>query len=286
LTRDTIAIHWEWEGKLVQIADTAGIRRLSQRNHGDNIEDAAVQDAMRAMKKSDVAVLVLDAEAQVLHRQELAIASAVVREGRSLVVAANKMDLLIDNNYRPEDFARQVQEQIEIRFPMLRKTPVVAMSSLTGENVDDLMPVVFNARDRWSRTIKTGILNTWLAEVIASQAPPKEKGRATKIKYIMQTKGRPPTFLLFSNQDSLPESYLRYLTRSFQDTFEMFGMEVRLVVKKSSTSNPFDDGKRRQGRGVGGREARKQRILAELRTTGTVTHKKGKRLRYTKRRFS
>jgi len=241
---------------------------------------------MAAMKKSDVAVLVLDAGALVLHRQELAIANAVIREGRSLVVAANKMDLLVDRTYRPEDFARDVQEQIEIRFPMLRKTPVVAMSSLTGENVDNLMPVVFNARDRWSRTITTGVLNTWLAEVLECQPPPKEKGRATKIKYIMQTKGRPPTFLLFSNQDSLPESYLRYLTRSFQDTFEMFGMEVRLVVKKSSTSNPFDNGKKRGGRGIGGHEARKQRLFAELRATGAVTRKKGKKLRYTKRRYT
>jgi GTP-binding protein len=121
------------------------------------------------------------------------------------------------------------------------------MSSLTGENVDNLMPVVFNARDRWSQTITSGVLNSWLAEVLECKPPPKEKGRATKIKYIMQTKGRPPTFLLFSNQDSLPESYVCYLTRSFQDTFEMFGMEVRLAVKKSSTSNPFDNGKKREG---------------------------------------
>jgi len=286
LTRDSIAIHWIWEGKQVQIADTAGIRRVAQRNHDDNIEDAAVQDAMRAMKKADVAVLVLDAEAQMLQRQELAIASAVVREGRSLVVAANKMDLLIDNQYKPEDFARQVQEQIESRFPMLRKTPVVAMSSLTGENVDDLMPVVFNARDRWSRTITTGILNSWLAEVIASHPPPNEKGRPTKIKYIMQTKGRPPTFLLFSNQDSLPESYLRYLTRSFQDTFEMYGMEVRLAIKRSASSNPFDSGKRRHGRGVGGKEGRKQRAIETLKSTGTLSTKKRRRFRYTSRRFN
>jgi GTP-binding protein len=221
-----------------------------------------------------------------LQRQELAIASAVVREGRSLVVAANKMDLLIDNQYKPEDFARQVQEQIESRFPMLRKTPVVAMSSLTGENVDDLMPVVFNARDRWSRTITTGILNSWLAEVIASHPPPNEKGRPTKIKYIMQTKGRPPTFLLFSNQDSLPESYLRYLTRSFQDTFEMYGMEVRLAIKRSASSNPFDSGKRRHGRGVGGKEGRKQRAIETLKSTGTLSTKKRRRFRYTSRRFN
>ena len=121
LTRDSIAVKWSWRGRPVQLADTAGIRKGAQRDRSDDIEDLAVQDAMRAMKIADVAVLVLDAEARVLQRQELAIADAVVKEGRSLVVAANKMDLLIDDEYSKEDYAEAVQEQIEIRFPMLRK---------------------------------------------------------------------------------------------------------------------------------------------------------------------
>lgn len=96
LTRDSIAIEWEWEGRQVQIADTAGIRRVSQRNHDDSIEDAAVQDAMRAMKKADVAVLVLNGEAQALHRQELAIASAVVRDHKTKI----ELNLVLHSEYQ------------------------------------------------------------------------------------------------------------------------------------------------------------------------------------------
>ena len=277
LTRDAIAINWKWMGKPVQLVDTAGIRRMAKRDHGDNIEDLAVRDAMRAMKVADVAVLVLDADARMLQRQELAIADAVVREGRSLVVAANKMDLLVDAEYTKEEYASGVRNQIEARFPMLRKTPVVPMSSLNGDSVEDLMPVVFNARDRWSRVINTGLLNRWIDTVLESQAPPTVNGRLVKIKYIMQTKGRPPTFLLFCNVDAIPTSYMRYLTRNFQETFSMFGMEVRLAVKRSKNPYHDKDKPKRSGMGLGGREARRKRLISSLKSTGMPLKKRIRR---------
>ena len=281
LTRDSIAVKWSWQGRPVQLADTAGIRKSAKRERSDNIEDLAVQDAMRSMKMADVALLVLDGEARMLQRQELAIADAVVREGRSLVVAANKMDILVEDDYTPRDYATAVQQQIEIRFPMLRKTPVVPMSSLTGENVHRLMPVVFDARDRWQQVISTGMLNRWLSEVLDTQAPPLHNGRPINIKYIMQTKGRPPTFLLFCNVDELPTSYLRYLTRNFQETFQMYGMEVRMAIKKSA-ENPFENKKKSKSTGIGGWEGRQKRMIKSLKKTGAPPPKK-KRKSYKRR---
>jgi GTP-binding protein len=267
LTRDAIAIEWSWNERKVQLVDTAGIRKISQR--ADSIEDLAVQDAMRAMKIADVAVLVLDAKTQYLTRQELVIADAVVKEGRALVLAANKMDLLVDDEYTAEQYTRAVQDQIYARIPMLRRTPVVAMSSLKGEGVNDLMPIVFDARDRWERKISTGILNRWLSEVLRDQPPPTYKGRPVKIKYIMQTKGRPPTFLLFCNTSELPSSYMRYLMRNFQDTFDLYGMEVRLAIKKSAEENPYSKSQtKRSGFGLGGKDAQKARLVHQLKTTG------------------
>ncbi|KAL3827542.1 hypothetical protein ACHAXA_002039 [Cyclostephanos tholiformis] len=278
LTRDAISVPWTWKGKPVQIVDTAGIRRGAKRERSnDEIEDLAVQDAMRAMRLADVAVLVLDSRARVIQRQELAIADAVVREGRSLVIAANKMDLVVDALYKAHDYACAVRDQIEMRFPMLRKTPVVAMSSLTGDNVHKLMPVVFHARERWARVIPTGMLNRWLEEVLDEHSPPMQEGRPAKIKYILQTKGRPPTFLLFCNVTELPVSYLRYLTRSFQDSFDMFGMEVRLVVKKSAAENPYlSKASTNKTTGIGGWQGRQKRLVAGLKRTG-MPPQKGKR---------
>ncbi|KAL7554697.1 hypothetical protein ACHAWF_018371 [Thalassiosira exigua] len=285
LTRDAISVPWLWKGKPVQIADTAGLRRGVKRERSNEIEDLAVLDAMRSMKTADVAVLVLDAAARYLQRQELAIADAVVREGRALVVAANKMDLIVDAEYTRSDFANAVRDQIEARFPMLRKTPVVAMSSLHGDNVYKLMPVVFAARERWQRIIPTGMLNRWLEEVLDEHSPPMQQGRPAKIKYILQTKGRPPTFLLFCNVSELPVNYLRYLTRSFQDSFDMFGMEVRLVVKASSAQNPYDEkSTKKKSIGIGGWQGRKKRLVADLKRSGRP-YEKGKRRARHKNRF-
>jgi GTP-binding protein len=267
LTRDAIAVEWVSEdGQGVQIVDTAGIQKLTKRKD-DAIEDMSVADALRAMKTAEVAVLVLDAEAMYIQRLELALCNAVIEEGRALVVAANKMDLLeFSNDYTPQHFMEAVREQLETRIPMLRKTPIVPMSCVTGEGVSDLLPTSKDARDRWAQTFPTGVLNRWLREVIDSAPLPVVSGVRAKLKYIIQTKGRPPTFIIFANVDQLPDSYLRYLTKQFQDSFELFGMPVRLLVKRSAKSNPYERRQQKRGGfGLGGREARMQRRVSDLR---------------------
>jgi GTPase len=335
VTRDAISIEWSWEGRPVQLVDTAGMIRLHSNYKGGQslsssssvqkvrvdssshsslslntefagdsdvkalerqniqIQDMAVKDALRAMKMTDVAVLVLDAGAKRLHRRELALAKAVLDEGRALVIAANKMDLVVQKapphyrrrhddddddeeddddvgSYTKSDFARDVREQLESRFPMLRQTPIVPMSSLSGEGVEDLMPVVFRARDRWARTISTGALNRWLEDVVMMHQQSSVTHETNKIKYIMQTKGRPPTFLLFLNgsRSTISDSTLRFLTRQLQDSFQMYGMNVRLVAKNSSKDSDIRPKRKRSGSGLGGHEARKKRTIKLLQTTG------------------
>jgi GTP-binding protein len=326
LTRDAIRIPWTWQDQEIQLVDTAGIRKASQRKDAlpaalsasetsspALLEDMAVQDAVRALQVADVAVLVLDAGVRSLSKQDLSIAAAILREGRALVVVANKMDLVIGagpgasnphgndnhddnqdenenddavgvvNDYTKQDLARGVRQQLEERFPYLRKTPIIPLDSLRGQSVaDELMPIVLQARARWERKITTGMLNRWLHEVVEGHAPPPVGGRRTKLKYILQTKGRPPTFLLYTNQTELHESYLRYLTRQFQDSFDLYGMQVRLAVKKSTSSegsNPYHTPgeRKRSGSGLGGRQARHGRAMERLRTTGSTKQRRGKR---------
>jgi GTP-binding protein len=271
LTRDAIAVEWDWDGQIVQLVDTAGIRKLTKRMQmdDDSIEDQSVADALRAMKVAEVAVLVLDAKELFIQRQELAICNAVLNEGRALVIAANKMDLIeMSSTYTSRDFANSVREQIESRIPILRNIPIVPMSCISGKGISDVLPAALDARNRWARTISTGLLNRWLAEVVTGLQPPYVAGVRAKLKYIIQTKGRPPTFIIFSNVKSLPEPYLRYLTRQFQDSFELYGMPVRLVVKTSSKVNPYDaNKKKRSGFGLGGRKARLQRRVENWKST-------------------
>ena len=267
LTRDAIATTWEWNDNIVELVDTAGIRKLTSRMD-DQIEDMAVADTLRALKVAEVVVLVLDADAMHIQRQELAICNAVMEEGRAIVIAANKMDLLeMSDEYGPQDFADAVREQVESRIPILRRVPIVPMSGLTGEGVSDLLPAVLDARNRWQRTISTGLLNKWLQEVVLGAPPPIVSGVRSKLKYIVQTKGRPPTFIIFSNTDSLPETYLRYLTKQFQDSFGLFGMPVRMVIQKSATSNPYNkknNRMKRSGFGLGGKSGRMKRQKKEF----------------------
>ena len=274
LTRDAIAVEWTWEDQPIQLVDTAGIRKLTKRIE-DDIEDMSVADALRAMKVAEVAVLVLDAEALYLQRQELAICNAIMEEGRALVIAANKMDLLeMSSEYTPQDFANGVREQLESRIPILRMTPIVPMSCLTGEGVSNLLPVVLDARNRWARKISTGMLNRWLKEVVDGARPPTVKGLPAKLKFIIQTKGRPPTFIIFCNVDELPDPYLRYLTKHFQDAFQFYGMPVRMVIQKSSKENPYvKNKKKRGGFGLGGREAQHRRRLKGYISMGQKTEK-------------
>ena len=295
VTRDAIQIQFEdWQGRPIQLVDTAGIRKLTQRlssqqnqeehyNPDFNLEDLSVADALRAMKLADVAVLVLDAEAQYLSRQELAIANAVIEEGRSLVIAANKMDLLeLDGvEYTPRDFAAAVHEQLQIRIPMLRNTPIVPMSSLTGECVQDLLPVVFEARDRWEQTIPTATLNGFLQEVVQGAPLPVVGGIQAKLKYLIQTKGRPPTFLLFANVPTLPEFYLRYLQKQFQDAFYMYGMPIRIRIQKQASpyGNSKNNKNRRGGSGVGGQAKRLERKYQQIRKHGAPLKRRKKKRR-------
>jgi GTP-binding protein len=108
------------------------------------------------------------------------------------------------------------------------------------------------------------LLNRWLKDVVDGARPPVVNGVPAKLKYIIQTKGRPPTFMIFCNVEELPDPYLRYLTKHFQDSFELFGMPVRIVIQRSSKQNPYDnEKKRRSGFGLGGREARHRRRVKE-----------------------
>jgi GTPase len=290
LTRDAIAVDWTWQGQPIQIVDTAGIRKStsktshsgsSDNNNTTNLDDLAVQDAIAAMKLAEVGVLVLDAGIGRLHQLELSICDAIMKEGRALIVVANKMDLLeFDAEYTHGDLVRQVRSQLEERFPALRQTPIIAMSSRDGIGVNKLLPVALETRERWEQTIPTSKLNRWMKEVQATTKSP------IKIKYMVQTKGRPPTFILFCNRPTVRQNYENMIRRHFQESFRMFGMEVRLTFR--TATNPYvTDQPRRRGFGLGGHTARKQRNLTTLRERyrGVTTKQEG-RMRIDEKRRS
>jgi GTP-binding protein len=233
ITRDSINVDWDWEGRRVRLVDTAGLRRKA-RIH-EKLEKLSTQDSIRALGFAEVVVLVMDAT-HPFEIQDLQIADLVEREGRALVYVLAKWDLVDDPQARLKAFI----EEAERVLPQLRGTPVVALSAETGRGLDRLMPAVIKVHGDWSTKVKTRDLNDWLHMAVQRHPPPAVNGKRIKPKYVAQTKARPPTFVLFATRaDQLPESYRRYLINSLRESFDLPGVPIRITIK--SGSNPFVD---------------------------------------------
>ncbi|HUL08846.1 MAG TPA: ribosome biogenesis GTPase Der [Candidatus Acidoferrum sp.] len=231
ITRDAIAVEWRHRGRAVKLVDTAGMRRRSQ--VVERLEQLAVDDSLRAIQYAEVVVLLLDA-ADMLEKQDLAIARHVIDEGRALVIAANKWDTIKDKT----EALKKLKARVAASLPQAQGVPLVTLSARTGQNLDRLMSAVLDAHETWNRRVPTPELNRWLAAALDAHPPPLVKGRRIKLRYMTQTKTRPPTFQLFGNQlDVLPEAYLRYLVNGLRERFDLPGVPVRTLLRKGK--NPY-----------------------------------------------
>jgi GTP-binding protein len=232
ITRDSIAVTVTWEDKTFQVHDTAGIRKRA--NVQEKLEKLSVADALRAIKFAEVVVLLLDSM-HPFEEQDLRLADLVVREGRALVIAMNKWDLI-----EKKGGAGHLREEVDHWLPQVKGVPIVATSGLSGENLDRLMQAVVDAHAMWNKRVSTAALNRWLGEATSAHPPPAVSGRRIKINYITQAKARPPSFVLFTTRaDAIPEAYRRYLVNGLREAFELPGTPVRLMLREKE--NPFDD---------------------------------------------
>lgn len=231
VTRDAIGVAWSYQGRRLNLIDTAGLRR--QGKIADDLEKLTRADSFNAVRFAPVVILVLEAS-QALEKQDALLAQHILKEGRGLVLALNKWDQI--NN--PAAFLKEFTEKLEIILPQARGVPYCPVSALKGMGLDPLMQEVFRVEKRLNTRLSTADLNRWLAEALSVHTPPLVQGRRLKIKYITQIKTRPPTFVLFGNQmESLPDSYLRYLTNRLRETFHLWGIPLRLQVR--SSKNPY-----------------------------------------------
>ena len=232
LTRDAIGVAWKFREQAVRLIDTAGLRK--QARITEKLEKLSAGDAMRAMEYAQVVVLLLDARTS-LERQDLAIARRTLDEGRALIVAANKWDLVDDRN----GAMGILRDRLETSLSQARGVPVITLSALTGQGVDKLMPAVTKIYGRWQVRVSTAALNRWLGDMTESHPPPLGKhGRRIRLRYMTQAKSRPPTFIIFSNlADDLPESYARYLQNGLREHFDLPGVPLRILLRKRD--NPY-----------------------------------------------
>ena len=231
ITRDAIASELQWDGRPLLLFDTAGLRR-KMRVEG-RAEEISVGDALKAIRFAEVVVLLLDVE-QPFEKQDLQIADLIEQEGRALVIAVNKWDLVREREKR----LNELRETCQLLLPQIKGVPLVPVSALGGKGLDKLMSAVLAADELWNRRLPTHALNQWLQAAVDAHPPPAVSGRRIKLRYITQANARPPTFALFcSRPKALPDSYSRYLVNSLRASFDMPGVPIRLNLRKGA--NPF-----------------------------------------------
>ena len=236
ITRDSISLDWQWEGRPVRLVDTAGLRKRAKID--DKLERLSAADTRRAIDYAEVVVLLLHAT-RGLEAQDLKIAAQVIEEGRALIIALNKWDVAENAS----SLFNGVKEALGEGLAQLRDVPLLTVSAKTGKGIETVLSVAFELREAWGRRVPTGELNRWFEHAVEANPPPAPKGQRIKLRYITQVKSRPPSFVVFGNRtDELPESYRRYLLNAMRRDLGLGPVPVRLDFR--GRSNPFDRDRR------------------------------------------
>ncbi|MDZ4762745.1 MAG: ribosome biogenesis GTPase Der [Alphaproteobacteria bacterium] len=233
ITRDSITVAWSWNGREIRLVDTAGLRKRTRVQ--DKLERLSTSETIHSIRFADVVVLVMDPR-EAFEKQDLQIANLALREGRGLVFAITKWDLV----EHPSDVKREMEALAAESVPHARGSPLVTVSGETRRGLDKLMDACLKVHKDWSARVKTRDLNDWLQYVIQKHPPPAPGGKRIKPRYMAQMKTRPPTFVLMASRaEDMPETYKRYLVNELREAFDLPGVPIRLILRQGK--NPFAD---------------------------------------------
>ena len=226
-TRDAIDTAFVREGQRFNIIDTAGIRR-KRAIEEESIERYSIVRALTAVRRCDVALIVINAEEGVTE-QDTKVAGYVHEEGKAAIIVVNKWDAVEKDTNTMEAYRKQVIEDLKF----MDYAPVVFISALTGQRVPKVLETVKAVYEQTSRRITTGLLNDILADATAALQPPFTAGRRLKIYYATQQSTCPPTFVLFVNDEKLMHfAYQRYLENQFRKSFGFEGTPLRFILRE------------------------------------------------------
>ncbi|CAI9771358.1 unnamed protein product [Fraxinus pennsylvanica] len=236
LTRDSIRVQFQYDGRNIFLVDTAGWLERTKQDKGAS--SLSIMQSRKHLMRAHVVALVLDAEEIARDRRsmkhaEVVIARRAVEEGRGLVVVVNKMDLLKgkQNSKIYERVIEAVPEEIQTVIPQVSGIPVVFVSALEGKGRIAVMREVVDTYEKWCLRLPTARLNRWLRKVMSRHSW-KDQAAQPKIKYFTQVKARPPTFVAFvSAKTRLSDTDLRFLTKSLKEDFNLGGIPVRIMQR-------------------------------------------------------
>lgn len=225
-TRDAVDSVFENEHGRFTLIDTAGIRKKARVN--DNIERFSVLRSTLAVERSDVCLLLIDAQEGVTE-QDTKIAGIAHEAGKGIIIAVNKWDVIEKENKTLENMEKQIKNDLAF----MQYAPVLFVSAKTGQRIDKLFPLIRHVYDQCCKRITTGMLNNILSDATARVQPPTDKGKRLKVYYITQTGIKPPNFVFFCNDASLFHfSYQRYLENRIRVVFGLDGTPIRIVIRQ------------------------------------------------------
>ncbi|KAL3515795.1 hypothetical protein ACH5RR_022697 [Cinchona calisaya] len=236
LTRDSIRVEFEYEGRTIYLVDTAGW--LERTNQEKGPAKLSIVQSRKNLMRAHVVALVLDAEeigkaSRSMKHAEVVIARQAVEEGRGLVVIVNKMDLLRgkENKKIYENVINAVPEEIQTVIPQVTGIPVVFVSALEGKGRVAVMRQIVDTYEKWCLRLSTARLNRWMRKVMSRHSW-KDQAAQPKIKYFTQVKARPPTFVAFvTRKNQLSDTDLRFVTKSLKEDFDLGGIPVRIMQR-------------------------------------------------------
>lgn len=228
-TRDTIDSTLVVDGKEFVIVDTAGIRKKSKVDYG--VEKFAVDRAIKAISRSDISVLVVDA-LEGLTEQDKKIAELTIDAGRGLIIAVNKWDIVEDKDSNTAD---KFKKEIRSEAPFLDYAPIIFISAKTKLRLNKIFSTAVDVYASCIKRVSTSLLNKVVNEAFDLNPPLSEKGKRAKIYYSTQTSAAPPSFVIFvNNAKLLKDSYKRYLERKMREAFGFLGTPIRIIPREKS----------------------------------------------------
>ncbi len=225
-TRDAIDTDVEWNGREYVFIDTAGLRRKSKVK--EDIERYSIIRTVTAVERADVVVIVIDAVEGVTE-QDAKIAGIAHENGKGIIIAVNKWDAIEKNDKTVYEYTNKVRQILSF----MQYAEIMFISAKTGQRLPKLFDMIDVVIANHSMRIETGVVNEIMAEAVAMQQPPSDKGKRLKLYYITQVSVKPPTFVIFVNDKELMHfSYTRYIENRIREAFGFRGTPLRFIIRE------------------------------------------------------
>lgn len=225
-TRDAIDTDVKWNGKEYVFIDTAGIRRKSKVK--EDIERYSVIRTVTAVERADVVVIVIDATEGVTE-QDAKIAGIAHENGKGIIIAVNKWDAIEKNDKTVYEYTNKVRQILSF----MQYAEIMFISAKTGQRLPKLFDMIDMVIENHTMRIETGVVNEIMAEAVAMQQPPSDKGKRLRLYYITQVSVKPPTFVIFVNDKELMHfSYTRYLENKIREAFGFKGTSLKFLIRE------------------------------------------------------